>query len=339
MHAHVKRVVVIGASSGGVDALRTIVSALPRDFPAPICVVVHTAPQSPGVLDGILRRVGTLPAQAARSGEPLRPGRIYVGPPDHHLVLEPGILRLTKGPRENRFRPAIDPLFRSTAQVYGPSAIGVVLTGNLDDGAAGLWTIKQLGGTAIVQDPDNAEYPSMPLSALNTVEVDHCVPLAALAPLLTRLVADPAAAHAEMAVPEQLDIELRIAKEENAVDAGVKAIGEPSSYACPECHGVLLRLKEGKLLRFRCHTGHAYSAASLVAAIQEGIEEAVWNAVRALEEGGLLLQHLATHLEETGHTDAARDYAARAVEARRQSEKFRAVVEKREAFEPIPQDL
>src|SRR5919112_699348 len=168
-------IIVVGASGGGIEALRTLVSGLPADFPTPICVVLHTSPQAPGILCDILARVGPLKATNAVNGERLRPGHIYVAPPDYHLLVEPGKLRVTKGPRENRFRPAIDPLFRSAAQVYGPAVVGVVLTGNLDDGTAGLWAIKQLGGTAVVQDPRDAPAPSMPASALRGVRVDHCV--------------------------------------------------------------------------------------------------------------------------------------------------------------------
>src|SRR4029078_1878243 len=151
-------------------------AALPADFPAAICVVMHTAPQSPGVLHEILTRAGTLHAVSPTDGDALVPGRVYVAPPDYHLLLEPGRVRVTKGPRENLFRPAIDPLFRSAAQVYGPAAIGVVLSGNLDDGTAGLWAIKRLGGTAVVQDPDDALFDGMPRSAIERVAIDHVVP-------------------------------------------------------------------------------------------------------------------------------------------------------------------
>src|SRR3954464_3473658 len=161
-----KHLVVIGASAGGIEALRVLVAALPPDFPAPIGIVLHTSPQSPGPLGSILSRSGPLPATNARDRERLKPGHIYVAPPDSHMLVEPGILRVTKGPRENRFRPAIDPLFRSAAQVYGPGSIGVLLTGSLDDGTAGLWTVKQLGGIAIVQDPADALFPSMPQNAI-----------------------------------------------------------------------------------------------------------------------------------------------------------------------------
>jgi two-component system, chemotaxis family, protein-glutamate methylesterase/glutaminase len=182
-----KQIVVIGTSAGGIETLRTLVAALPHDFAAPICLVVHLAPQSPGVLPDILQRISSVPVASAHHGERLRNGQIYIAPPDSHLVLEPGRILVTKGPKENGFRPAIDPLFRSAAQVYGPGAIGVILTGHLDDGTAGLWAIKRLGGTAIVQDPEDALFPSMPSNAMEHVDVDFVAPLVELAPLLVRL--------------------------------------------------------------------------------------------------------------------------------------------------------
>src|SRR4051812_11948376 len=290
--------VVIGTSAGGLDALRSLVAALPPEFPVAICVVIHTAPQSPGVIHEILSRSGQLPAVSPRNFQRIAAGHIYVAPPDFHLIIEPGRLRITKGPKENRFRPAIDPLFRSAAQVFGPAAIGVILTGSLDDGTAGLYAIKQLGGTAIVQDPREALYPSMPQSAIRHVNVDHIVALSELAPLLVRLTAaqrdvDP------IVVPKELEVEMDIAREKNAVEAGVTEIGEPSSYACPECHGVLLEIKEAGRIRFRCHTGHAYSAESLMAAVGEGVEDAMWNAIRALEEAALLMHRMADHFESS----------------------------------------
>jgi two-component system chemotaxis response regulator CheB len=186
-----ERIIVIGTSAGGLEALRMLVGALPADFDTPIAIVMHVASESPGVLHEILNRTGPVTAGVALSGERLRPGRLYVAPPDRHLLVEPGRLRLTRGPKENRFRPAIDPLFRTAAQVYGPAAIGVILTGNLDDGTAGLWAIKKLGGTTIVQEPGDAMFPAMPESAARHVEVDHRVPLADIAPLLVRLTAAP----------------------------------------------------------------------------------------------------------------------------------------------------
>jgi two-component system, chemotaxis family, protein-glutamate methylesterase/glutaminase len=325
----VKRLVVVGASSGGIEALRTLAAGLPEDFPAPICVVVHTSPESPGVLDVILQRAGPLPAEAPVTGDQLREGRIYVAPPDHHLLVEPGALRLSRGPTENRFRPAIDPLFRSAAQVYGPSVIGVILSGNLDDGVAGLRTIKQLGGLAVVQDPADALFPSMPQNALQHVDVDHRAPVAELGALLTRLVRAPHEPVSRHVVPKEVEIEVNIANEHNAVAAGIEDIGEPSSFACPECHGVLLRLKRTDPVRFRCHTGHAYSAESLLAAVNEGIEEGLWNAVRALEEGHLLLEHLAAHARRRGDAERAMLLSEQVASAKEQSETLRRVVTER----------
>jgi two-component system, chemotaxis family, protein-glutamate methylesterase/glutaminase len=324
-----KHIVVIGASSGGIEALRTLAAGLPAEFPAPICVVMHVAPESPGLLAQILARAGALPAVNAHSGERVERGRIYVAPPDCHLLVEPGRLRVTKGPRENRFRPAIDPLFRSAAQVYGPNAIGVILTGLLGDGTAGLWAVKQLGGTAIVQDPADAVYPDMPTNALQHVKADHVVSLAAIAPLLVQLTSVPAEETGAIPVPDDMNIEVNIAKEQNALDAGLERIATPSSYACPECHGVLLQLKEGDRIRFRCHTGHAYSVDSLLTAIDEGIEESLWNAVRSLEEGRLLLEQLASHLAGAHKADAT-GLAARADKVRRQCELIRNLVRERE---------
>jgi two-component system chemotaxis response regulator CheB len=295
-----KDIVVLGGSTGGLDAMRSIVGQLSKDFRGSLFVVLHTAADSPGVLGAILERAGALPAYTVRSQERIQPGAIYVPAPDHHLVLEPGLVCATRGPKENRFRPAVDPLFRSAAQVYGPRAIGVILTGGLDDGTAGLWAIKQLGGTAIVQDPEDALVTSMPKSALSHVRVDHCIPLQDIAPLLMRLTTETATEEGIRNVSESLQIEVNIAKEDRALEAGVLTLGEPSNYTCPECHGVLLQLKEENRIRFRCHTGHAYSAESLLAHVEEAIGDALWNAIRSLEEGVMLLRHFEKHLTAAG---------------------------------------
>jgi two-component system chemotaxis response regulator CheB len=278
-----EHLVVIGASAGGVDAIASVAAGLPPDFGAPICLVVHTGADSPGMLHRVLHHAGPLPADVVRESEPLRPGRFYVAPPDRHILVEPGIVIATRGPKENNARPAIDPLFRSAAQVYGPRVIGVVLTGNLDDGTAGLRTIKQLGGLAIVQDPDAAESPSMPASALRRVSVDYCVPLPDIGPLLTRLTRE--SVH-DRPVPESklVAAEVGIAKGENSLHAGIEAIGRPSPFACPECHGVLREISDGDEPRYRCHTGHAYTKAAFLSENTETVEAALWSAIRALEE-------------------------------------------------------
>jgi len=294
-----KDIIVIGASAGGIDALRVLLGGLPGDLAAAVFIVVHTSPNSPGALAEVLQRVTPLEVVSVEYPEPIRRGVVYVSIPDRHLVVEPGTVRTTSGPKENRFRPAIDPLFRSAAQSYGKRVIGVVLTGYLDDGTAGLWSIKERGGTAVVQDPHDAVADSMPRSALKHVEVDHCVPLGSMAPLLIELTRESAGVE-PMEVPQAMKIENDIANERWALDAGVLSLGEPSNYACPECHGVLLQIKEDDRVRFRCHTGHAYSADSLVAEMQEKSEEAVWNAVRALEEGVVLMQNLAAGARDKG---------------------------------------
>jgi len=216
-----RSLVVLGASAGGIEALSSILRGLPRDFPASVCAVVHLSADSPGVLDIILRRASELPVVAVSRKEGLRPGVVFVPVPDRHLIVEPALVCAYRGPKENRFRPAVDPLFRSAAQTFGPRAIGVVLTGGLDDGTAGLWTIKQLGGVAIVQDPAEALVPSMPRSAQAHVAIDHCVPLAGLPALLTQLVTEDLVEAQGYAVAEPLDIEVNIAKEHSPIRAGV----------------------------------------------------------------------------------------------------------------------
>jgi two-component system chemotaxis response regulator CheB len=331
----IKRIVVVGASSGGIEALRILASGLPADFPAAVCVVVHTSPQSPGLLDVILNRVGTLPTVTATTGMRLEHGRIYVAPPDHHLLVEPGSLTLSRGPKENRFRPAIDPLFRSAAQVYGPSAIGVILSGSLDDGTAGLVTIKRLGGLAIVQDPADALFPSMPLSALNHAAVDHVSSVSLMPSLLTQLVGTTADIT-PVAVPEDVEVEVKIARELNPLDSGLGEIAEPSPFACPECHGVLLRLKEADPPRFRCHTGHGYSADSLIAEMNESIEAALWSAMRALQEGSLLLQHMANHLQARGERAGADTLIEQVASTKQQAEIVRKLATERAGLVPAP---
>lgn len=318
-----KDIVVIGTSMGGIEALKVLVSSLPPDFRAATFIVLHTSPESPGVLPGILNRAGPLPASNATDLEPVVPGRIYVAPPDRHLLVERDLMRITHGPKENRFRPAIDPLFRSAAQAYGPRVIGVILTGLLDDGAAGLWAVKQRGGTAVVQDPRDALAPSMPRSALSHVEVDYCVPLTEIASLLSYLTSTPAEAEGEYPVPEEMKIEVSIAEEDNALEAGVLKMGSPSIFTCPECHGALLEISEGDRSRFRCHTGHAFSHESLLAELNGRIEDTLWIAIRTIQESALLMQHLAEHLNAQRHNEAAAVLASAACEAKQRADLVR----------------
>jgi two-component system chemotaxis response regulator CheB len=318
-------IVVIGTSAGGVEALRALLGRLPADFPGSVFVVMHTAPDSPGVLAQILDRAGPLPVANASNHERIRPGRVYVAPPDMHMLLEPGVVRLTRGPKENRFRPAVDPLFRSAAAVYGPRVVGVILTGGLDDGTSGLWAVKRLGGVAVVQDPDEAFMPSMPQSALEQVEVDYTLPLSEIASLLSRLVRTSVAEQGGYEVPDELNIEVKIAMEDNALESGIAKLGSPSIFTCPECHGTLLQLKEDGRTRYRCHTGHAYSADSLLSEVTESVEETLWSAIRNIDESAMLMRHMAEHVRESD-APAAERFLAKARDAERRSQLVRRAV-------------
>ena len=313
--------IVVGASSGGVEALKRLVGALPADLPAALFVVLHRPPDRPSLLAEILRSVSRLEVTDADDGEAIVPGRIYVAPPDRHLLVAQERVRLTRGPKENRFRPAIDPLFRSAAYAYGPRVIGVVLTGNLDDGTAGLWAIKDRGGIAIVQDPLEAPFPSMPSSALANVDVDYCLRLDEVAPTLVAISAQPAAGGAP--VPEHMRIETRIALEDNALEAGVMKLGKLSPFTCPECSGMLLQIEEGGTVRFRCHTGHAYSVGSLLEDVTESVEQNLWSTIRAMDELLLLLGHLEKHAREQGGADTAARIAEQARDVRQRTQVVR----------------
>jgi two-component system chemotaxis response regulator CheB len=292
-------IVVVGASAGAFDALKQLAAGLPADFPAAVLIVRHMAPEGPALLPEILNATGPLAAVQPADGDELRPGRIYVAPPDHHLLVEQARIRVTRGPKENRFRPSVDALFRSAAFAFGSRVIGVVLSGYLDDGTAGLWAVKDRGGIAIVQDPSETLYPSMPNNALQHVAVDYVVGIGAIIDLLVSLTQESETIEGVAPMAKSMEIENRIAMEQNALDAGVMTLGSISPYTCPECHGVLVRLRDSAPTRFRCHTGHAFSLTGLLAAIGESIDETLWGAVRVLEERLLLLQQMQEHAHDT----------------------------------------
>lgn len=295
---------VIGASAGGIAALRRLVSGLPADFPGIVLIVSHLSPDSPGALPEILSRSGPLTAINARHGEEIGPGRIYVAPPDRHLLLAPGgRIQIGHGPKENRFRPAVDPLFRSAALHYGTCVTGIVLTGGLDDGTAGLCAIKQAGGLAIVQDPREAEVPSMPKNALRHVSVDYCLDIDAIAALLPTLAVDQCEPGSRVerarSMYQAIEVEVQVAADERTRETEIFQLGQPSRFTCPECHGSLLQIRDATPARFRCHTGHAYTAVSLEAELHEKVEAAAWNAIRSLEEHAMLLNKIADESKGT----------------------------------------
>jgi two-component system chemotaxis response regulator CheB len=324
-----RNIIVVGASAGGFEALKKLVAGLPADLEASIFIVWHMSPDVRGVLPQVLNRENTIYAAQPYDGEAIEPRRIYVAPPDRHLLIEKGRIRVTRGPKENRFRPAVDPLFRSAAYSYGSKVIGVVLSGALDDGTAGLWTVKHRGGLTIVQEPTDAEVPSMPENALREVAVDYCVPVAQMAGLLVRLSKEKVAETSEtknMEDDEKTKIEIGIAAEDSAFESGIMKFGELSPFTCPDCHGVLSKIKDGKLNRFRCHTGHAFSADALLATVTENIEDSLYNAIRGVEESIMLLNHLGDHFAEVNETRLAAMYFRKAKEAEARAQMVRQAV-------------
>jgi two-component system chemotaxis response regulator CheB len=320
------RIVVIGASRGGVNALKALASMLPANFPAPVLVVLHIG-DLPSVLPQILSRAGPLPARHALDREPLANGTIVIAPPDRHLLVEDGLAVLLQGPKEHHARPAIDPLFVSAALAHGPRVIGVLLTGSGDDGTYGLQAIKQCGGMAIVQHPNSAEAPAMPLAAVRHVSVDHIVDLERIAPMLGTLIEEPPPSPAALA-PEALAHEFDVFKGKGDAMENLKAIGKPSTFVCPDCHGALWEIDGSDPARYRCHVGHGFSLNSLLGAQGEATDSALWAAIRAMQERSIMLEKLARlHREADPRRCREIEEAASAME--HQSHALRRMVEAR----------
>jgi two-component system, chemotaxis family, protein-glutamate methylesterase/glutaminase len=274
-------IIVVGSSAGGVRALKTLFSSLPVDLAAAIFVTQHTTPHGEDLLADLLDRAGPLRASTAEDGEPIVHSRVYVAPPDRHLLVAHGHIHLSAGPKENRSRPAINPLFRSAALAYGPRVIGVILTGLLDDGTLGLWEIKRRGGTAVVQEPKDAEYQQMPASASKNVEVDYLIPLTGIAPRLVALTEKDTAIEAH--------------------DPRFAMYSEETRLTCPECHGPLRRFTYGNVVELKCRVGHAYSPESALVAHDEAEERILWSAVETVEEGADFAELLADSLPSAAH--------------------------------------
>lgn len=307
-------IVVVGASAGGIIALVELLKSIPTDFTASVFVVLHLPAYSPSVLPEILSRAGELNAVHPVDGELVKPGLVYVCPPDHHLILEGNRVLVKKGPKENNFRPSIDALFRSAAYVYGPRVIGIVLSGLLNDGTSGLWSVKRLGGITIIQEPADADFPSMPLNVLEYVKVDYSTRASDMGLLLKKLTAEKASKKPKVSKEDMafLKMEVIISKQDNAFAMGIMNEGELTPFTCPECHGVLVRLIEGKFIRFRCHTGHAYTASALLADLSKSVEETLWQSMRGLEETTLLLNQISEHFKKEGSKEAAAIFARKA---------------------------
>lgn len=309
-------IVVIGASAGGVDAIRSLAASLPADFAAAVFVVLHIGAHK-SELPWLLNQLGPLPACHPREGDLIHAGHVYVAPPDHHLLVEPGHMRLTRGPRENWARPAVDPLFRSAARAYGPAVTGIILTGGLNDGTAGLYEVKERGGTTIVQDPDDAASPSMPRSALKHVVVDHCLPLAEIPALLVARV------RGRPDVLAQAPAKTRKRKMTAEYE-----LDDPVAVTCPDCGGALRRTELGTLTQFRCHIGHVYTAEVMVAAQFAAMEWNLGAAMRALSERGELCRQMANKTGSAGDAGAAAQWQSAMHEAKERTDVLRGLLAK-----------
>lgn len=324
-------IIVIGASAGGIQSLIELVRLLPRDLPAAVFVVIHMSRDNPGILPDILNRADGPPAGHAADKEPIRLARIYVAGPDRHLLIRPGLIRLTRGPQENGFRPAVDPLFRTAAQSYGQRVVGVVLSGSLDDGTHGLMIVKKQGGVAIAQDPHEAIIPSMPQSAIRNVEVDHILTVAEMAPLLVQLAQERVipGGGAMTQEPQPDPAELQPGKlETGSIDR------PPSTYTCPECGGALWEISEGNLLRFRCHVGHGYTADGLLLDQSRHLESALWAALRSLDETAALRRQMARRALQGNLLAMAQTYERQAEDAETRAALIRSVLRNGETSEP-----
>jgi two-component system chemotaxis response regulator CheB len=319
-------VIVVGASAGGVEALRAIAAGLPADLPATVLVVLHVPSYGGSVLPSILGRAGPLPAQHPSGTQPLKPGMILVAPPDHHLVVDHDQVMLTHGPRENGHRPAVDVLFRSAASTAGARVIGVVLSGVLDDGTAGLNAIAARGGVCIVQDPEDALYPGMPASAIHHVDVDHVVAAQDIAKLLVRLCEEEIDEDAQLAAP-LIATEADLAMTSDNTTDDPDRPGEPSGFSCPDCNGVLYEVRDGDLVRYRCRVGHAWSAESLLGEQARQLDSALWMALRGLEEKAALARTMGQRAVEHGSRLTARRFAEQAEDARRAATLIRSMLE------------
>lgn len=318
----VHKVVVVGASAGGLEALDALVSQLPTELPAAIFIVQHMAPENTGfALLHLLGKYKGFHCKLATNGEKFLAGRIYIAPSDHHLLVKSDHMLVTKGARENRYRPGIDPLFRSAAASHGNRVIAVLLTGMLDDGTAGLIAVSKCGGLTIVQDPKEAAYSDMPQSALNNLEVDYCAPIAEIARLLERHANEPP--RKAKPCPQSVRAEAEIAERVLSDMRQMEALGRQAPYNCPNCGGVLWEMKGTGMLRFRCHTGHSFTANALLTSQREKVEETLWICLRMFEERLNLLNNLAA---KENRRSMKRSYKEQAEATSSHIERIRAIL-------------
>jgi two-component system chemotaxis response regulator CheB len=309
-----KYIVVIGASAGGLQAVIELMAQVNEEMDAAIFVVLHASNFAPGdLMIQRLQRNTIFTCQMAEDGEPIRSKHFYLAVPDNHLILKDGKMILGRGPVENRWRPSIDVLFRSAAVNYTSRVIGVVLTGMLEDGASGMQSIKACGGTCIVQEPDEAEYPDMPQAVLRLVEVDYCTRLQRIAIILQEKTRN--GVPQPHPVPPHILREAQIAERVSLGIENVQSLGgEQSPYSCPDCGGALWELHDGGITRYRCHTGHMYTAAELQEQKRKELENTFWVALRILEERRNLLNKMADEEYSKGWVSSAKNKKGRADE-------------------------
>jgi two-component system chemotaxis response regulator CheB len=319
-----RNLVVMGASAGGVEVLLRIIAGLPEDFPAAVCIVLHTSPTSPSILPELLDRAGPLPAATAKNGDTLRNGHVYVAPPDQHLLIKDSRIHLTRGPKENGFRPAVDTLFRSAAHARGPALIGVVLSGSLDDGTIGLDEIHRAGGLTIVQDPQEAAFPSMPTSAIRNVEINHIAPVNEIPALLTQLVNEPLRKGSPMTSAKKSRPD--VSEDGTSGFLTGELPGPPSPFTCPECGGSLWELANDGKLTYRCHVGHGFTPDSLLDSQTKALEAALWTALRTLEESAAFNRRVAGRINAAVSEKVVASYLQKASEAERHAAVLRQIL-------------
>ncbi|OHV80566.1 chemotaxis protein CheB [Ensifer sp. LCM 4579] len=307
-------VIAIGGSLGAVDAVKQLLHGLPPGLDAAVLVVIHVGARGKDLLAGIFDEHSAIPVSTAIDGERVKAGRAYVAPADHHLLVMDGLVRLGRGPRENLARPAVDPLFRSVGMSFGPAAIGLVLTGMLNDGAAGLADLKRCGGVAVVQNPADAVAPDMPLGALSAAEVDYRASLAGLSSLLSRLVSEDAGPA--VPVPDDIRLEVDIALGRRVDPDIISSIADPVQLSCPACGGVLSQVRRSPPLRFRCQVGHAFTSATLAETSENTVDQAIRTALRIIEERVTLSEKMEEDARRSGLNAAATAYRRRAEEGR-----------------------
>lgn len=318
-------IIVVGASAGGVDPVMQVIEQLPEGLNASVFVVMHFPRQATSVLPRLLNRRGKLVALHPEDGQPIEHGHVYVAPPDRHMIVSGNRIDLVRGPHENGYRPSIDVLMRSAARQYGRRVVGIILSGTLDDGTAGVVFIKRHGGVVLVQDPEEATYPGMPRSAIENVAVDHVLPVLEMASVVAELVRTPVE-EGQPVPDEDMEFENKVAEFDRELLHRDQRQGTPATFTCPHCHGTLWETKENELLRYRCRVGHAYSPEALFAAEADSVETALWEALRALEEMAAVSSRMASRANRRGHHQIAERFRGQQGESERRAEVLRSVL-------------